>query len=187
VPEATEQIAESIGSALDGAPHWLVALALMALLPAVCEELAFRGFVLSGFRHVGHKWWAIALSAVAFGLVHTFLHQKISATMMGMVIGYVAVQTESIWPCILLHTVHNSLQLSAHKLAQAVETNPESPLAFLWGGESPLVYRTPTVLICAAVAAAILWSLHGVRYSRTAEEQLEEARQRESRRLGILA
>jgi len=178
VPEATEQIAESIGSALDGAPHWLLALALMSLLPAVCEELAFRGFILSGFRHVGHKWWAIALSAVAFGLVHTFLHQKISATMMGMVIGYIAVQTESIWPCILLHTVHNSLQLSAHKLAQAVEANPESPLAFLLGGEAPLLYRTSTVLICAAVAAAILWSLHGVRYSRTAEEQLEEARQR---------
>jgi sodium transport system permease protein len=178
VPEATEEIAKSIGSALDGAPHWLIALALMALLPAICEELAFRGFVLSGFRHVGHKWWAIALSAVAFGLVHTFLHQKISATMMGMIIGYVAVQTESIWPCVLLHTVHNSLQLSAHKLAETAEANPESPLAFLLGGETPLLYRTPTVLVCAAVAAAILWSLHGMRHSRTAEEQLEEARQR---------
>ncbi|QDT73910.1 ABC transporter permease subunit/CPBP intramembrane protease [Lacipirellula limnantheis] len=179
VPEATEQIAESIGSALDGAPHWLAALALMALLPALCEELAFRGFVLSGFRHVGHKWWAIALSAVAFGLVHTFLHQKISATMMGMIIGYVAVQTESIWPCVLLHTIHNSLQLSIHKLAQTAELNPSSPVGVLFGGESPLLYRTPSVLICAAVAAAILWRLHGVRYSRTVEEQLEEARQRQ--------
>ena len=178
VPEATAQIAESIGSALDGAPHWLVALALMALLPAVCEELAFRGFILSGFRHVGHKWWAIALSAVAFGMVHTFLHQKISATMMGMIIGYVAVQTSSIWPCILLHTVHNSLQLSAHRIAELVQTNPDSPLAMLFSGEEPLLYRTPTVIVCAGVAAAILWSLHGVRYSRTAEEQLEEARQR---------
>ena len=40
VPEATEQIAESIGSALDGAPHWLVALALMALLPGLCQRQA---------------------------------------------------------------------------------------------------------------------------------------------------
>jgi sodium transport system permease protein len=178
VPEATEQFAESIGSALDGAPHWLVALALMALLPAVCEELAFRGFILSGFRHVGHKWWAIALSAVAFGLVHTFLHQKISATMMGMIIGYVAVQTESIWPCILLHTVHNSLQLTAHKLAELVAQRPDSPLAVLFGGESPLLYRTPTVIACGLAAAAILWSLHGMKYSRTPEELLEEARRR---------
>ena len=178
VPAETEQIAQEIGSALDGAPHWLWALALMALLPAICEELAFRGFILSGFRHVGHKWWAIALSAVAFGLVHTFLHQKISATLMGMIIGYVAVQTESIWPCVLLHTVHNSLQLSAHKLAEATAANPDSPLKYLLGGESPLLYRWPTVAICGAVAAAILWGLHGVRHSLTAEEQLEEARQR---------
>src|SRR5690606_2605048 len=113
------------------------------------------------------------LSAVAFGLVHTFLHQKISATMMGMVIGYVAVQTESIWPCVLLHTVHNSLQLTAHRIAEIAAARPDSPLSLLLGGESPLLYATPTVILCGIVAAAILWSLHGMQYSRTPEELLE--------------
>ncbi|BBO33485.1 ABC transporter permease subunit/CPBP intramembrane protease [Lacipirellula parvula] len=193
IPEATVHAAQQIEGALNSVPDmwivpgWLIALALMALLPAVCEELAFRGFVLSGFRHVGHKWWAIVLSAVAFGFVHTFLHQKISATMMGVIIGYVAVQTESIWPCILLHTVHNSLQLSVHKAAQIATANPESPLAFLLSGEDPLIYRWPTVALCAAIAASILWNLHGVRHSRTAEEQLEEARQQQGRRSGVPA
>ena len=39
-------------------------LLVIALVPAVCEELAFRGFILSGFRHLGHKWRAIVLSAL---------------------------------------------------------------------------------------------------------------------------
>src|SRR6185295_19082690 len=45
----------------EGPPLWQLVLVL-ALVPAVIEELAFRGFILSGFRHVGHKWQAIALS-----------------------------------------------------------------------------------------------------------------------------
>ena len=32
---------------------------VIALVPAVCEELAFRGFILSGFRHLGHKRRAV--------------------------------------------------------------------------------------------------------------------------------
>ena len=43
------------------------------LLPALCEELAFRGLILSGFRHLGHKWRAIVYTALFFGLTHGVL------------------------------------------------------------------------------------------------------------------
>lgn len=177
--DETAHLTEAIGTALEGSPHWLLTLALIALLPAICEELAFRGFVLSGFRHLGHKWWAIALSAVAFGMVHMFFQQKIPAALMGLVIGYVAVQTQSIWPCMLFHTVHNSLQLAIPKLAQAAETNPESRWAPWFSGEAPLLYHGVTIACATAAAGVILWGLHGARYVRTPEELLEEARHRE--------
>jgi sodium transport system permease protein len=177
VQEETQAAAKAIEEALAGAPNWWIAIGLMALLPAVCEELAFRGFVLSGLRHLGHKWWAIGLSAVAFGLVHPFLHQKITATCMGLAIGYVAVQTGSLWPCILLHGLHNSVQLIMHSLAKMAENNAELPLAFLLRGEEPPLYHGISVGFCAVGVAAIMWGLHGVKYRRTAEEQLEEARQ----------
>jgi sodium transport system permease protein len=177
IPGETAAAAKAIEAALGGAPNLWAVLGLMALLPAVCEELAFRGFVLSGARHLGHKWWAIALSAVAFGMVHTFLHQKITATAMGLVIGYVAVQTGSLWPCILLHAAHNSLQFCVQYMAEAA---PEgSPAALLLGGDEPLLYHPGVLVGCAVVAAAIMWGLHGANYSRSAEEQLEEARQRQ--------
>jgi hypothetical protein len=40
------------------------------------------------------------------------------------------------------------------------------------------LYHPVTVVACGVGVAAILWTLHGVSYRRTAEEQLEEARQR---------
>ena len=42
-------------------------LLLVALVPAVCEEIAFRGFILSGFRHLGHRRRAIVDTALLFG------------------------------------------------------------------------------------------------------------------------
>ena len=46
---------------------------VIAVTPAICEELAFRGFILSGLRRMGHKWGAIVLTSVFFGLAHGIL------------------------------------------------------------------------------------------------------------------
>ena len=39
----------------------------LAAVPAVCEELAFRGFILSGCRNLGNNWRAIVVSSIFFG------------------------------------------------------------------------------------------------------------------------
>ena len=80
-----------------GADFWTLVL-VIAVVPAVCEELAFRGFILSGFRHLGHKWRAIVYSALLFGLTHGILQQSLIASLVGVVLGYLAVQSGSILP-----------------------------------------------------------------------------------------
>ncbi|HQU45427.1 MAG TPA: ABC transporter permease subunit/CPBP intramembrane protease, partial [Pirellulales bacterium] len=67
-------------------PLWLI-VTVFALTPAICEELAFRGFMLSGLRHLGHKWQAIVVSSVFFGVVHPVFQQSIGACVMGLVLG----------------------------------------------------------------------------------------------------
>ena len=66
----SKEIHDSLGmfAMLKTAPYPWVPFALLAVLPAVCEELAFRGFVLSGLRHLGSKWWAIALTSCFLGM-----------------------------------------------------------------------------------------------------------------------
>ena len=62
----------------------------VAAVPAVCEELAFRGFILSGCRNLGNNRRAIVISAIFFGITHGFLQQSINAFLLGLVLG--------IWP-----------------------------------------------------------------------------------------
>ena len=103
---------------------------------------------------------------------------------MGLVIGYLAVQSGHLVPCILFHAIHNTLAVSVGQMGErAVASAPDGLVARLLGGETPLVYHPASVAVCGACAAAILWRLHYVPYRRTAEEQLEEARQQQDRSL----
>lgn len=158
-------------------PNWWVLLLLMAVLPAFCEEIAFRGFVLSGLRHVGHKWWAIGLSAVAFGMVHSIFQQQIGAAVVGLVLGYLAVQTGSLLLCMLFHAIYNGLGLYLSELIGQVEqAGSSTSTAWLLSGDGTTFQ--PWILVVAFLGSALIlrW-LHRLPYQRTKEEQLHEARE----------
>jgi sodium transport system permease protein len=175
---------ESLLAPLKEAPLAL-AILLFALLPAVCEELAFRGFILSGLRHLGHRWRAILISAVFFGIAHQILQQSIITAAVGVVIGYLAVQTGSLWPCIAFHATHNSLMLLVHD--DAVRQRHYGLFESLVASVDPsgmIVYR-PGVLILSAMGAALLLSYFvWLKPSRSPEEALEEAIDRSDHRQG---
>lgn len=137
-------------------PLWQ-ALLVIGLAPAVCEELAFRGFVLSGFRHLGRKWRAILLSAVFFGLAHGLLQQSLIAFIVGTVIGYIAVQTGSIWPGIAFHLVNNSIGVFVARVTP--ELQREYPILLtLFGapGENGALYSWPVVLVTGLLSLGLL-------------------------------
>jgi sodium transport system permease protein len=103
---------KQIDAAITGAPNFFVLLLVFAALPAVCEEVAFRGFILTGLESSGRKWMAILSSAVFFGAAHGILQQSLSACVLGTVIGYVAYQTKSLFPAIAFHLTYNSLTMT---------------------------------------------------------------------------
>ena len=57
---------------------WAIVL-LIAGTPAICEEIAFRGFVMSGLSGLKNKYAAITLSALLFGAAHGILQQSMTA------------------------------------------------------------------------------------------------------------
>ena len=107
------------------ADFWPLVL-VIALGPAVCEELAFRGFILSGFRHLGHKRRAIVYSALLFGLTHGILQQSLIACLLGTILGLLAVQSGSILPGMVFHVVHNTLAVANSRITP--ETIAKFPL-----------------------------------------------------------
>ena len=170
-----EGVARGLEKLVGAAPLWQL-LAVMALAPAVCEELAFRGFILSGFRHLGHKWRAIIYAALFFGITHAILQQSLIAALLGVVIGYIAVQTGSIWPCMAFHVVHNSLLMSLGRLTpEMVDRWPLLDTLLSRGEDGDWSYRWETVVL-GGVAAAALWLWFSrLNYAKSAEEELQAA------------
>jgi sodium transport system permease protein len=171
-----------IQSMLQTAPSLWHVLALMALAPAICEELAFRGFILSGLRHMGSKWGAIFISSLLFGVTHGILQQSISATLVGMVIGYLAIQTGSLLPCVAFHLVYNTLSLTA------VTGRWATPEAGSWWGwlvhvdGAGLTYRWPVVAIAIVASSLLLAWFRRLPHGTTPEEALHEALSHQSAR-----
>jgi sodium transport system permease protein len=94
---------------LDGAPAplWLVWL-VIACTPALCEELFFRGLILSGLRRLG-LWPALVTCALLFGLAHSSVYRLIPTFFIGLLLSWLVWRTGSIWTGILAHALNNGI------------------------------------------------------------------------------
>lgn len=76
-----------------------------SFLGPIVEELIYRGFVLRSFMKFG-KMPAIIFSSILFGVMHANIYQILFAGVVGLILGYVAVEY-SIRYTILLHIINN--------------------------------------------------------------------------------
>jgi sodium transport system permease protein len=151
-------------------------LLVVALTPAVCEELAFRGFILSGLRRLGRKWRAIFFSALLFGFTHGILQQSLIASLVGAVIGYVAIQSGSVFPGMVYHAIHNALPfLTASLGAETIERLPWLRLLIEPAEGGGYAFTWPVVAVSAVAAVGILRWFAALDYPRSPEELVEEA------------
>jgi sodium transport system permease protein len=177
--DAMTQI-QAYGNLINDAPSiWLVLL-VMALTPAVCEELAFRGFILSGMRHTGHKWGAILGSAVLFGAAHGLLQQSVSAAVLGIVLGYLAIQTGSLLTTIAFHFLYNAGTMLMMLALSKADLQGVLGLIYRKSSEGDGVeYHPYLIVVSAVVSAAILLWFRRLPCEPTTEEQLQSALDRE--------
>ena len=169
-----QQLAEHACSG-DSADCWLLLL-VIAVVPAVCEELAFRGFILSGFRHLGHKWRAIILDQHLFRRDPPVLQQSLVASLLGVVLGYLAVQSGSILPGMVFHVVHNSLAvLVPQQIPAWLPSHPGLTWVVSSAEEGQCQFTPLSLVLSAALSIAILVWLGRLPYARTKEESLQEA------------
>jgi ABC-2 type transport system permease protein/sodium transport system permease protein len=96
-------------------PVWLVVLVL-AVIPALCEEFFFRGYLFRALEAGGQRpGWAIVGSALLFGLFHVQVANALAVErfppsfLLGLVLGWLAWKSGSIWPGVVLHVTHNGL------------------------------------------------------------------------------
>ncbi len=154
----SESVKDALGPVervIADAPLGLLVL-VIALLPAVCEELAFRGFMLSGFLRTGSKWRAIACTAVFFGLAHGVLQQSLIASLVGVVIGYIAVQSGSLLPAVVYHLMNNTLAVAGGRITPETLDRFPALAAVLSGGPGGYVFHWQVVLAGGFAAVLLL-------------------------------
>ena len=83
---------------------------VVCLVPGICEEFLFRGAILSNCLPFGRAN-AVLISSLLFGLMHRNGSQIFYAFAAGILLGLVYEYTGSIWNCVILHTLNNSLSL----------------------------------------------------------------------------
>ncbi len=83
------------------------AFVLIALLPAICEEVSFRGVVLSGMLSRSKPWSAILITAFLFAVFHLSLHRFPGVFLIGLAATYLVWKSGSIFTGMLLHMLCN--------------------------------------------------------------------------------
>jgi sodium transport system permease protein len=124
-------------------------LLLLALLPAICEEVLFRGFVLTGLRHRFGPVRAVILCGILFGVLHLSPARIPVTAALGIVLAILALRGDSLLPAVLCHALYNGLIIGGDDLlpsAWIVQTGG--------GGFAPLV-----IVAAGLLAIAGAWLL----------------------------
>ncbi|MEI8018487.1 MAG: ABC transporter permease subunit/CPBP intramembrane protease [Schlesneria sp.] len=125
--EVMKDLFKQIKTTLDAIPLPAKLIAL-AVIPAVCEELFFRGYLLTALRTGMSTPLAIVLSGCLFGLFHVivmeslFFERFVPTCFLGIILGWVCYRTGSVLPGMLLHTLHNGLLLSVSSFTKELAT-----------------------------------------------------------------
>jgi len=150
---------------------WIYLVLLMAVVPAICEELAFRGFMFGGLLRDRQPFRAILVTAVLFGISHGVLQQSISATAMGFLLGWIAWRTGSVVPTILIHTINNTLSVSLPSIAEI--DMPGKSFIFETTGDQ-FAYQPMWCLMCITFSMAILVIFGALRPDADEQSSVQE-------------
>ncbi len=88
---------------------------MIALIPAIGEELLFRGVLIRFFKKCfSNIHIAVIVSAVLFSAFHFQFYGFLPRFFLGLVLGYAFVFTSSLWIPIILHFLNNATVLFVH-------------------------------------------------------------------------
>ena len=95
----------------------------LAVVPAICEELLFRGYAQRQLERAAGAAGGIALAGLLFGIYHLDPLQALPLSMLGGYLAYLTWRTGSLWPAIIAHFANNAFAVVTTELgdAQAAE------------------------------------------------------------------
>ncbi|MAT15598.1 MAG: hypothetical protein CMJ46_10055 [Planctomyces sp.] len=138
------------------------------MVPAVCEEIFFRGFLFSACRTSYSKWTTIFLTAFLFGLFHVLATADMMyvrffpSFALGILIGLMRWHSGSLFPGMFFHVVHNGLLIT-------VSSFPDEIAEYVdWAGEYREHLPLPLIIVSLIIALiAATWFIREQAKSRS--------------------
>jgi membrane protease YdiL (CAAX protease family) len=97
-------------SKINGFGDYLFALLVMALAPAILEEMFFRGGVQNLLtRWIKRPWWAIIITSLIFSAIHFSYYGFLPRVALGIILGLIYYYSNNLWLAILAHFFNNAL------------------------------------------------------------------------------
>ena len=125
----------------------LVNLFIMALLPAIAEELFFRGALQKTLLRMSQRpWLAILMSSVVFGLLHGTFFKLLPIFTLGLLLGTVYHVTRNLWYTITIHFLNNAFAV----------------LSVYYAGQSEILKKLANDEISVPVYSALISLVIGV-------------------------
>ena len=118
-PESTQNLEQSFEDILKQ-PFFLILL-VTAVMPAIGEELFFRGFLCGSLRHRHGAFWGILLSSLIFGAFHMSLVKLLPTAMLGACFAYIGYASGSIFIGMFLHFLNNFLSMASMEYPAQME------------------------------------------------------------------
>lgn len=87
----------------------LLTFAVVALTPAICEEMLFRGFLFSAFRGRHKIVVSVLLTAVIFGVYHMSIVRFFTTALLGAALAVIVYYSDSIFPAMMMHAINNGI------------------------------------------------------------------------------
>ncbi len=100
-----------------------VALILIAIVPAVCEELLFRGYIFDSFKGKRGKVAAVIISSVLFSVIHFDMYKIAPIFIMALAFGYITAKTDSVLIPMIFHFVNNSMAVVSFYATKGQDTD----------------------------------------------------------------
>lgn len=156
-PEQVAGASGNLGAVIMSTPM-MIAMLIISLSPAICEEAVFRGVFLNSLKGIRQKWIIIIVVGSIFGAFHGSIWKFIPTAALGMLMTYIVLETDNMIYSAVLHLVNNLVPIlmlgilkGSYEAVGGVETLLEAqqsmqiPLAsvgvyFIFAAGMPLIF-----------------------------------------------
>lgn len=122
-PEGMTDVGDQITDIFLSVPFPITFL-IVAVMPAICEEVLHRGFLQYAFGSL-KKWPAVIVMGFLFGVFHLDPYRFLGTAILGAVMTYIMIETRNILLPMLFHFINNAFTVTvAYYLSPGAEQEP---------------------------------------------------------------